>query len=91
MGELPAGDRARFEESLHGIASKQLGERGYDTRYSYIHELAAGILLPALVMHGAAHPFTRSLFSVFTESAGEYVEACEGFLREWREIDEEFS
>ena len=91
VGELSPANRARFEESLHGIASKQLAENGYDTRYSYIHELAAGILLPALVLHGAAHPFTRSVFSVFSESAGEYVEACEGFLREWREIDEEFS
>lgn len=83
LNELPQSHRRNFENALSGISAKQVSERGYDTRYSYIQELTTAVILPAVVKFGSAHPFTAAVFKVFTETAGEYVSVCEEFLLEW--------
>lgn len=89
VSSVPARMRGQFEQALRSISEKQTHERGYDTRYSYIQELTAAVLLPAVVRLGGDHPFTTAVFRAFTETTGEYVQACEQVLTEWREIDTE--
>lgn len=75
--------RDSFGSALERIKQKQDSERGYDTRYAYIREFCACILLPAVVKLGQNHPFTQSVFSRFSSASGEYIDACEGVIAEY--------
>lgn len=77
----------RFAATLNEISRKQTGERGFDTRYSYIQEVVTAVLLPAVVKFGGTHPFTQSVFREFSDSAAEYTAVCEAFLSEHGEIN----
>jgi hypothetical protein len=80
--------REPFAEALDRIEKKQEAERGYDTRYAYIREFCACILLPAVVKLGHNHPFTQSVFSRFSSASGDYISACEGLVCEYLDNDD---
>jgi hypothetical protein len=88
---LPKSQYKRFNQALHEISVRQQGERGFDTRYSYIQEVVTAVLLPAVVRFGSDHLFTQTVFAEFSDSASIYVKACEDFLTEHGEIDDSFS
>ena len=87
LPHLSGGWADRFSAALCAIQEQQGSERGFGTRYSYIQEVVTAVLLPAVVRFGSTHPFTRAVFSEFSQSASAYVGACEAFLSEHREID----
>lgn len=75
-----------FREALSALAVRQSGERGFDTKYSYIREATTAVLLPAVVRFGNAHPFTQTIFSEFSSAASQYTGACTDFISEYAEI-----
>lgn len=91
LPSLPKSRQEQFRQALHEISVKQSSERGFDTRYSYIQEVVTAVLLPAVVRLGGDHPFTRTVFAEFSDSASAYVKACEAFMAERDEIDDSFS
>jgi hypothetical protein len=76
----------RFGDALTRLEQMQSREHGFDTRYSYIQEATVSVLLPAVVTLGNAHPFTKSVFDVFSSAASKYTEACHEFLADFDEI-----
>ena len=84
---LPQRDRAAFSQVAADLLRKQQCESfRFDTKYSYIQEAVVGIVLPALVKYGAAHPFTSAVFAEFSKQASVYTEASEQFLTDCSEI-----
>lgn len=84
---ISQGQRDRFSVALNEISKRQVNERGFDTRYSYIQEITTAVLLPAVVRLGSTHPFTQMVFKEFSDSAAQYISVCESFLNEYGEID----
>jgi len=87
LPSVPSKMRKQFEAALDKISHRQLGEKGFDTRYSYIQEITTAVLLPAVVKLGSNNAFTQSVFKEFSDSAAQYISVCENFLREYGEID----
>lgn len=84
---IPQRDRGAFTEVTEELITKQQQESfRFDTKYSYIQEAVVGIVLPALVKYGNAHPFTAAVFTEFSKQASVYTESCEQFLNDCREI-----
>jgi hypothetical protein len=86
---LTERNRCRFADALTRLEQMQSREHGFDTRYSYIQEATVSVLLPAVVTLGNTHPFTKSVFEVFSSAASKYTEACQEFLTEYDEIIKE--
>lgn len=87
LDTISGSQRQRFAVALQEISQRQLRERGFDTRYSYIQEITTAVLLPAVVKLGSTHPFTQKVFGEFSDSAAQYITVCEEFLNEYGEID----
>jgi len=84
---IPQKDRLAFQE----VSKQLLREQGqesfnFDTKYSYIQEAVVGIVLPAIVKYGLAHPFTEAVLSEFSKQASVYTRSSEELISSYSKI-----